>query len=198
MHIERLILALIQKNDFNRCHKTLKINFFSFFFSLIIEPDLNSGKTNGSVSVLLHRDEEIRGIQPIVFDISDIEIVQATVFSKHSNKEVLFESYYGPNNQTFHIILKKTKESEASKVKVTMDFVGKLSKTMQGVYRGEYKDAENDATQYYVSTQFSPIDARKAFPCMDRPDKKANFSISVIRPMTMNTFLSNMPHESST
>jgi len=33
---------------------------------------------------------------------------------------------------------------------------------------------------------------------MDRPDKKANFSISLIRPMNMATFLSNMPRASST
>lgn len=44
-----------------------------------------------------------------------------------------------------------------------------------------------------ISTQFSPIDARRAFPCFDRPDKKANFSISLIREEGDTIALSNMP-----
>lgn len=47
--------------------------------------------------------------------------------------------------------------------------------------------------RWMISTQFSPIDARRAFPCFDRPDLKANFTISIIRPRSMSMALSNMP-----
>jgi len=44
-----------------------------------------------------------------------------------------------------------------------------------------------------ISTQFSPIDARRAFPCFDRPDMKANFSVSIVRNLQYKMALSNMP-----
>lgn len=48
--------------------------------------------------------------------------------------------------------------------------------------------------RWLASTQFSPIEARRAFPCMDRPDKKAEFEISIVRPYEKSMILSNMPH----
>lgn len=128
---------------------------------------------------------------PIVLDVNQINIYSTKVAT--DIVEVPFEAYYGDHNQTYHIVLKES-NADLSKVNVHLSFISKLSDTMQGIYRGEYRDTENDANEAYVSTQFSPIDARKAFPCFDRPDMKAVFNISIIRPLRLGTFLSNMRH----
>lgn len=52
--------------------------------------------------------------------------------------------------------------------------------------------------RWLVSTQFSPIDARRAFPCFDRPDKKAQFEISLIHDEKLTMVLSNMPSKETT
>lgn len=153
-----------------------------------------NGRTNGSVNIRVTRDLTLKSVQPIVLDINKIEITGTKVVS--GVNDVPFDVVYGPHNQSYHITL-KSPQPDVNTLDIQLVFSGYLTDTMQGIYRGEYKDTENDAMQSYVSTQFSPIDARKAFPCFDRPDKKAVFNISLVRPLSMGTFLANMRHVSS-
>lgn len=160
--------------------------------SLVIEPNFDSGKSNGTVMVNVVQDESVKGLQPIVFDINGIRIVNAKVIHTKTNVSVPFEGKVDSSNQSYFIVLKKSKDNLKT-LSVHLSFVSNLTDTLQGFYRGKYKDSENDPEQWYASTQFSPIDARRAFPCLDRPDKKAIFKISLIRPLSMETCLSNMP-----
>lgn len=61
---------------------------------------------------------------------------------------------------------------------------------MRGFYRSKYD--YNGKTEYILTTQFEPADARKAFPCFDEPAFKATFDLSLIIDAGLDA-VSNMP-----
>lgn len=72
-----------------------------------------------------------------------------------------------------------------------LDYNGTLSKSMEGFYESKYRAADG-SMRSLATTQFEPTSARRAFPCLDEPEMKAVFEISII----VNTkyhALSNMP-----
>jgi alanyl aminopeptidase len=57
---------------------------------------------------------------------------------------------------------------------------------------GVFRQREND--RWYVVTQFEPMDARRAFPCFDEPDAKAEWRLALVIPRALRAF-ANMPVE---
>ena len=74
---------------------------------------------------------------------------------------------------------------------LSMDFVSSLNDKLVGFYRSSY--VEDGVTKYMAVSQFESTDARRAFPCLDEPDKKAQFIVSLGRPEHM-IGRSNTPH----
>jgi aminopeptidase N len=54
-------------------------------------------------------------------------------------------------------------------VHLHLSFTSKLTKTLQGFYEGSYFDETEKTNKKFLNTQFSPVDARRAFPCFDNP-----------------------------
>lgn len=109
------------------------------------------------------------------------------------NQDLAFDAFYGRNNQTYVIQIKERGENFLN-VTVILDFESQLSDTLQGLYKGSFTDEETGEKSWFASTQFSPIDARRAFPCFDSPDMKATFEVSLVHPVEKTMFLSNMDH----
>ena len=145
------------------------------------------------------RDHSIKELKPIILDISDI-IVKSCNVAKVDREDVRenleYTCDYGKNNQSYVIKLKDTKY-KLTNVTVELEFESKLTDTLQGFYRGGFYNEDTKSDSWFVSTQFSPIDCRRAFPSLDRPYAKATFKISIIRPIDKKTSLSNMPVEST-
>ena len=71
---------------------------------------------------------------------------------------------------------------------VTLTYSYPLVESMRGFYRSNYKDSKN-VTHMLASTQMEAADARRAFPCFDQPNMKADFdfTIRVLRPKASAT-----------
>ena len=63
---------------------------------------------------------------------------------------------------------------------VTMEFSGKITRTMHGIYPCHFKHGGKD--KIIMATQFESHHAREAFPCIDEPEAKATFDLSLVTP----------------
>ncbi|EDW27974.1 GL27230 [Drosophila persimilis] len=177
-------------------------------YSLLIEPNIVTSSNNGSLTIEIERDvAKVSAWQPIVLDvhnvsIANVRVIRAPLPGKTSNGsdelELDFDSDYGEDNATFVVRLDKSLAAETKlRLLLSLDFVSQVTETLQGVYKTSYTNPDTKKPEWMISTQFSPIDARRAFPCFDRPDMKANFSISIIRNSQYKMALSNMPKSHS-
>ncbi|MEM4397346.1 MAG: M1 family aminopeptidase, partial [Candidatus Woesearchaeota archaeon] len=77
-----------------------------------------------------------------------------------------------------------------------IDFKGTLNDQLVGFYRSKYfiydEKTNSKIEKYMATTQFEAADARRAFPCIDHPDYKATFDITIITNEN-ETAISNMP-----
>lgn len=77
-------------------------------------------------------------------------------------------------NEELRILLPK---AMSGRIIVTIDYQGHINNKMAGFYRSRYIRGEE--TRYIAVTQFEESDARRAFPCMDHPAKKATFDVEI-------------------
>ncbi|MDR1033120.1 MAG: M1 family metallopeptidase, partial [Candidatus Nomurabacteria bacterium] len=73
----------------------------------------------------------------------------------------------------------------------TIEFKLKLTGSMHGAYLSTYK--LGGKTETIVTTQFESHYARECFPCVDEPEAKAVFELTITTPDTDDTVISNMP-----
>lgn len=78
------------------------------------------------------------------------------------------------------------------KAEILIRYGGKLNENMEGAYLSTYE--YKGKTETIVATQFESHYAREAFPCIDEPEAKAVFKLSISVPEdSKDIILSNMP-----
>jgi aminopeptidase N len=73
---------------------------------------------------------------------------------------------------------------------IELGFKGKMTKDLTGMYISQYKIGSQ--TKKIITTQFESHSAREVFPCIDEPEAKATFDLTVIHP-SHQIVLSNTP-----
>jgi aminopeptidase N len=81
----------------------------------------------------------------------------------------------------------KTNLTIGEEIEINIAFSGKITKPMHGIYPSFNKDGST-----IISTQFESHHAREAFPCIDEPEAKATFDLS-LECDSGNAVLGNMP-----
>ncbi|XP_060526874.1 aminopeptidase N-like isoform X2 [Cylas formicarius] len=162
-------------------------------YRIQIRPYFENYTTAGTetVTLLVEQDTDV-----IIFHANKIKIDRGSVRIRPADPpdanpiDIVSQEYL--DGERYKLVL-KTSLSKESLYYLTLDFVGELNAHLQGFYLSRYTSHSGEP-RTSLSTQFSPTDARRAFPCFDEPSFKAKFVIKIARPSNMST-LSNMPVE---
>ena len=84
-------------------------------------------------------------------------------------------------------------ELYAGEYTVTLEFKGDVTRPMNGIYPCFFKHDGKD--KQLIATQFESHHAREAFPCIDEPEAKATFDLTLISPAG-EAVLANTPVKS--
>jgi puromycin-sensitive aminopeptidase len=154
-------------------------------YRIEIEPDVGSATFSGTVGidVTVHETVEQIVLNAAELAISDVEVrtasgevIGCTVTFADELEQVIFHpsSALAPGPAT-----------------LTCRFTGTLNDKLRGFYRSTFTD-EAGATHTIATTQFESVDARRAFPCWDEPDRKAVFEVTLTIERDVDAF-SNSP-----
>lgn len=160
--------------------KRLYSSFQPESYKLDLTLEREKRKFNGRVEIvglLLADQSEIR------LHAKDLQIHSATV------DECIGDWDFGET--TDELILKCNKGSfKAGKQFIQLDFEGNITDPMHGLYPCYFE--HNGVKKELLATQFESHHAREVFPCIDEPEAKATFDVT-LRTEKNVTVLSNMP-----
>ena len=130
-------------------------------------PDLTNFTFAGNVTLLV---EAPAAIEALGLNILDLTILSCAVEQNNNWVECAFET--DVEKEELQILFPQKMQGT---IRIKIRFEGQINDKMAGFYRSQY--TRSGKTSYIAVTQFEESDARRAFPCMDHPAKKATFDI---------------------
>lgn len=156
-------------------------------YAIELQLDLASGGVNGSVRI----DATVNTPTPfVIVHAKDMTVTNVNISQGGSINVV--EKYFYPSNEYF--VMKLASSVLTGSLSVFLEFNYTLATDLAGFYRSSYLTSDGQKKDL-ACTQFEATSARRAFPCFDEPDLKANFSVSIIHDAAL-TATSNMPVKS--
>jgi tricorn protease interacting factor F2/3 len=156
-------------------------------YKIRIEPDLVNFTFAGSAQILLNA---LQPVKEIPMNLLNIAVWSCKVLEK--NTFVACPFFVDSQKEELRIFLP---EAMTGNITVRIDYQGHINDQMAGFYRSSF--IRGPKQTYIAVTQFQESDARRAFPCMDHPAKKATFDIEMDVEENL-VAISNSPIQSET
>jgi aminopeptidase N len=158
-------------------------------YELALDVDPEAMTFKGSVTV---RGKKVgRPSQRLTFHQKDLKITRAKII-KHDKKGDQTIAVERINNQKSfdEVRLHAAAMIYPGKYSVTIEFEGDITRPMNGIYPCFFKHDGQD--KKLIATQFESHHAREAFPCVDEPEAKASFDLTLTSPAGQ-TVVANTP-----
>ena len=136
-------------------------------YQIHLIPDMMNFTFAGKVTLLVDAPATIEALG---LNILDLAISSCAVEQNTDWVECAFET--DVEKEELLILLPQKMKGA---IRIQIHYEGQINDKMAGFYRSQY--THSGKTRYIAVTQFEESDARRAFPCMDHPAKKATFDI---------------------
>lgn len=164
---------IVSIKNVKRLYELFKPEHYDVSFSI----DHDGFKFTGNVKITGQKTG--RPSKRITLHQKDLKITNATI--SHIDKK---------GSPTDHIVARINKQNKFDEVRlhsektlypgryvVTLEFSGVITRPMDGIYPCFFES--DGKKQHVLATQFESHHARQAFPCIDEPEAKATFSLTV-------------------
>jgi len=158
-------------------------------YQLHIDIDKPGMKFSGKVIVTGRKTG--RPSQRLTFHQKDLTIVSASLqkHDKNGTRDIAVDRI-NTHSSYDEVRLHAAEMLYPGQYTAVIEFTGTITRPMHGMYPCFFK--HNGKDDYLLATQFESHHAREAFPCIDEPEAKATFNLSLTSP-AKETVLSNMP-----
>ncbi len=154
-------------------------------YRIHIVPDLTGFEFGGRCELAI---EAKKPVTEVKLDILELAIWTCRIRLDGNLRDCPFK--IDPEKEKVVIFLP---EPLSGTLNLEISYRGIINDRMAGFYRSRY--TSRDRIRYIAVTQFEESDARRAFPCIDHPGKKATFDISMDIPKDL-VAISNTPVKS--
>lgn len=138
-------------------------------YDITLSPDLARAKFGGTVVVTF--DVEEAPLAEVVLNAIELEI--------HGCEIDAADSAFRLDGETERLFVRPPAALAKGRHTLTIRFSGTINDKLCGFYRSTYRDAAG-ADHVIAATSMQPADCRRAFPCWDEPDFKAEFAITLV------------------
>ncbi|MHA2169548.1 MAG: M1 family metallopeptidase [Candidatus Kariarchaeaceae archaeon] len=138
-------------------------------YSLYLNPNLKTFTFEGKTTLFCTIDNFAT---ELVLNVLDLEVDTCQVKVNGDFQDAQFS--VSLEEQELRVQLPK---SGIRQVELQVIYRGKINEKLAGMYRSGY--TINGEKNYMAVTQFQESDARRAFPCIDVPGKKATFDVEI-------------------
>ena len=157
-----------------------------------LAPDKQNMTFTGRVVISGHKTG--RPSQRLTFHQKELTITEAkVVYHGKNGKEAIAIDRINTHKAFDEVRLHADKLLYPGDYVVTLEFSGVITRAMNGMYPCDF--THNDINKQLIATQFESHHAREVFPCIDEPEAKATFDLS-LKTLKNETVISNTPVKS--
>ncbi|CAH1795198.1 unnamed protein product [Owenia fusiformis] len=150
------------------------------------EGNQNSFEGNVSVRILVTQDTPY-----LLIHINYLNITMTRVTDYDTGAEKVVKNTFSHTPNQYWVVELSESLAANTVVVLHLSFEGSLDIGIVGFYKSTYTDSRTGLQRSLATTKFQPTSARKAYPCLDEPGLKANFTMTLIH-KSEYTPLSNM------